>query len=212
MNLYEIFGVRRNASHEAIKKAFRARVKTAHPDAGGTADEFRLVHLAWRVLSDPERRRRYDETGQVEDLAADTAEAKVLSVVAWAFGAALEQLGKRGADLVHSDMIAEMRSALSRRASEASNRATRLSSNRKALSQLLGRFDRRSDGPNLLEEMLSSQIIEIDRMLEKIDEDRRLVERAAKLLEDYSFRYERVMRTMMMGSTSTNSTTSFTSW
>jgi curved DNA-binding protein CbpA len=60
-NYYEILGVERTASGEEIRGAYRRLVQRAHPDTGGTGALFRLVRDAYAVLSDPERRRVYDE-------------------------------------------------------------------------------------------------------------------------------------------------------
>lgn len=60
---YAILGVPPSASLEEIKKAYRAIVRKVHPDVlpgAGTAMLFRLVHEAYTVLSDPERRAEYD--------------------------------------------------------------------------------------------------------------------------------------------------------
>ena len=59
-DLYAVLGVPRDASEARIDSAWRSRVKQAHPDLGGDADEFRDVVVAYRVLSDPSQRRRYD--------------------------------------------------------------------------------------------------------------------------------------------------------
>ncbi len=67
---YATLGVARDASAEDIKKAFRRLARETHPDAnpGDAAAEarFREVAEAYEVLSDPERRRRYDR-GDVSD-------------------------------------------------------------------------------------------------------------------------------------------------
>lgn len=59
---YAVLGVSADADGEAIKIAFRARAKRLHPDANRAPDaeaQFRLLNEAYRVLRDPERRRRY---------------------------------------------------------------------------------------------------------------------------------------------------------
>lgn len=66
-DLYDCLGVSRNADSDEIKKAFRKQVLTHHPDKGGDEEVFKKVSRAYEVLSDPEKRRMYDMTGQVEE-------------------------------------------------------------------------------------------------------------------------------------------------
>ena len=62
-DLYEVLGVARTASPDEIKKAYRRRARESHPDAGGDEEVFKRVTHAHHVLSDPERRARYDRFG-----------------------------------------------------------------------------------------------------------------------------------------------------
>ncbi|MDP3071271.1 MAG: J domain-containing protein [Opitutaceae bacterium] len=64
---YETLGVGRGASAEEIKQAFRALARIHHPDVAknkvtGEA-KFKEINEAYEVLSDPDKRRRYDELG-----------------------------------------------------------------------------------------------------------------------------------------------------
>jgi len=71
---YEVLGVGRDATPEEIKKAFRTLARETHPDANpGDAEaehRFREVAEAYEVLSDPQKRARYDrgETFGGQDL------------------------------------------------------------------------------------------------------------------------------------------------
>lgn len=64
---YEVLGVDKNADEAAIKKAYRALAKKYHPDVNpGDAEaekKFKEASEAYAVLSDPEKRRKYDQFG-----------------------------------------------------------------------------------------------------------------------------------------------------
>ncbi len=61
--LYRILGVEKDSSPSEIKKAFRAKAKKNHPDKDGSPEEFQKIKQAYDVLSDPEKRKEYNETG-----------------------------------------------------------------------------------------------------------------------------------------------------
>ncbi len=64
---YEVLGVGRDADDAAIKKAYRALAKKYHPDMNPGDKEaekkFKEASEAYAVLSDPEKRRQYDQFG-----------------------------------------------------------------------------------------------------------------------------------------------------
>jgi molecular chaperone DnaJ len=64
---YELLGISRGASEEDIKKAYRAAVKKHHPDSnpGDTKAEakFKEINEAYTVLSDADKRAKYDQFG-----------------------------------------------------------------------------------------------------------------------------------------------------
>ena len=58
---YDILGVGRDATQDDIKKAFRKLAAKYHPDAGGDEAKFKEVSEAYTTLSDPEKRKEYDQ-------------------------------------------------------------------------------------------------------------------------------------------------------
>lgn len=63
-DLYHLLGVSPDADAGAIRRAFRSLARTLHPDVNPSTDAatcFSRVSQAHAILSDPERRRRYDE-------------------------------------------------------------------------------------------------------------------------------------------------------
>jgi molecular chaperone DnaJ len=61
---YKILGVDRSADDKAIKTAYRKLARKYHPDVNkGAAERFKEISEAYTVLSDPEKRKRYDTLG-----------------------------------------------------------------------------------------------------------------------------------------------------
>jgi outer membrane protein assembly factor BamB len=60
-NHYQLLGVMADATAGQIRAAYREKAKLAHPDAGGSPELFRQLLDAYQVLSNPVRRRQYDD-------------------------------------------------------------------------------------------------------------------------------------------------------
>lgn len=71
-NYYDILGVSKSASDEEIKKAYRKMAREHHPDVVSDVDKeaaearFKEINEAYRILSDPEKRKMYDQYGTAD--------------------------------------------------------------------------------------------------------------------------------------------------
>ena len=65
---YEVLGVSRDASKDAIKAAYRRLARKYHPDLNPNDKDakrkFQQINEANEVLSDPEKRKKYDQYGK----------------------------------------------------------------------------------------------------------------------------------------------------
>jgi DnaJ-class molecular chaperone len=68
-DLYRVLGVARDADAETLKKAYRKLARRHHPDVNpgdkAAEEKFKQISEAYDVLSDPVKRRNYDEFGEI---------------------------------------------------------------------------------------------------------------------------------------------------
>ena len=90
IDYYKILGIKRDATQEEIKKAYRRLAKRFHPDLNKddpqAKSRFQEINEANEVLSDPEKRRRYDEYGENWKLSEDFGPESNSSCWSYGFG------------------------------------------------------------------------------------------------------------------------------
>lgn len=98
---YEVLGLEKTATPESVKSAYRKLALKYHPDKAGAdnaeaAENFKEISIAHGLLSDPEKRRKYD-VGGFDNLEASDLEVEIdvsqLGVAGVAFAAVFSKLG-----------------------------------------------------------------------------------------------------------------------
>jgi curved DNA-binding protein CbpA len=155
---YLILEVGRAAPAGEIKLAYRRKVQVAHPDRGGDAEAFMLVVKAFGLLSDPDARRLFDETGIIDDEAVKGYRREVAVILADMFDAAVATAVATGLKLEQVDFIKQMTAAVETGLAEARVKLRRIDAEIGALQGLRSRIRRTDADRNLFAERLDTQV------------------------------------------------------
>ncbi len=155
---YALLGITRTAIAIGIRTAYRQRVQVTHPDRGGDPELFIAVARAFSLLSDPEARRLYDETGIVDENGIETLRKDVAAILADMFDAAVSAAMATGLGLDKVDFVAQMRAAVDTGLADARLAEIRADRDVQSLETLRRRVRRHEEGRNLFVDRLDTQI------------------------------------------------------
>lgn len=200
MSPYEILGLEPTATDHQIKVAYRRRAKETHPDGkpGSDGTEFAAVSKAYAILMDPEARKRFDETGSVDDVAPLTVRQHMITSIVALFNAALNAEAQRNTSLQHFDLMEAMRQNMRHNLEEGRKK---LNGFRKSLADrqvLLKRITRKDDGENLFADIIKQQLPELERIRAQADMEVRAMEMAMDELGHYKSEVELIQAMQMM--------------
>ena len=181
MTHYDTLGVPRDADSAAIKRAYRKKSRAAHPDKGGDHTAMVAVNRAFDTLSDPEKRARYDATGE-DDKPQRGIDDQARDAVMQIFTALLDRLGDGdnaleavARQLAHN--LAQIRGSVA----TDEKRITRLERARKRLKA------KRKTARNFLADLLTDQITQTRVRIEDTKRAAQVAERAQELLDDFAW-------------------------
>lgn len=206
---YAILGVSRKARAGTIKTAWRSYAMRHHPDRGGDAAALDEGKRAYALLSDPEARKRYDETGAwpAEKSAHQHPDADLWGPAAELVMAAVLQDEDPGQDILGAvrrhvaGLIGKQRAEMMK-AEAAITRAPKFAE----------RITRKGEGDNVLRRVLEGHADQLRRSAEAMRKRIAHLERMLAFLQGYAWRVDQRPHMMVMrfgGSASTSSTSGF---
>jgi curved DNA-binding protein CbpA len=153
--LYDLLNVLPSATTVEIKASYRAAVKQHHPDRGGNPETFLSVTRAYNVLSDEERRSRYDDTGQIDLEAADESQRDLVSTLSSALDLVLS---RTSLDIATADFVAEMHRLVRTGMEILSEELATIERRLKSLRSARQRLKRKDENADLFLRVIEGQI------------------------------------------------------
>ena len=184
---YQTLGVPDDASPEAIKSAYRALAMKHHPDKGGDAEKFGEITLAYDVLSDPDRRKTYDETGVAGGLSPDAAASRALSIVAGILDATLTMMDAQGIDPSTMDVIAHADAALTAQLAQLAQNKRETQTQIERKRKLLARFKAKPGKTNRITPFLETAARAFEGRLAGLTQEEAATTTALEILRDHEF-------------------------
>lgn len=188
IDLYGALGIDKTADAAAIKRAYRKAAKRAHPDGGGSVEEFALITLAHDCLSDKERRVRYDQTGDVgEKPAIDTQQAQALNAAMDAIQRVLAVAEQKNFPIEQVDVLGDAIKTISNQRSQMALEISKQEANAKKLERLAKRFKAKHSKVDRIGPMLLAQAAGQRHIVEQNQHSMATLKMAIDVLKDHEF-------------------------
>jgi curved DNA-binding protein CbpA len=160
---YETLGIPRDADIKTITRAYRKLARKYHPDSNPgdteTTAKYHAVTSAYELLSDPVRRKRYDETGDVSNHA--TAPGPPMDILQPTLIGIMHNSSEHY--LTDSDVLEKLRGKIAEYLANHRSNLSQLKNAHKKFSKALGRFTVRDGGENYLESVVKHEVERLDR-------------------------------------------------
>jgi hypothetical protein len=200
-DLYNTLGVPVKASMDNIKEAFRKKAKKAHPDRGGDPEEFRALMLAYDILSDEEKRKRYDGGENPDSMSQEQPPIGMIFAI---FNQIIDNIN---ADLIHNDLFEIIRQNIRANIQNMQAQKSTNQNNIKKYGNVIKRIKKSGKSEPYIR-FLEDKIRDCNSVVLQIERNIKTGEDALILLDGCEYDFEPLRRTIILnygdGGTSTS--------
>lgn len=187
MNLYDQLGVHASATKEQIKRAYRKKALKEHPDHGGSEVEFKKTAVAHRILSDDEKRARYDKGENPDSInCVQTDEQKAAELIISIFDKVVEH---NGTDLIRHDLIDIIRCNLVAVKNKAASELAVIDGKIEKFKITIKKINH--PGVNIISRYAASKCADLEKSKCKFQDQIKISDAGIKMLKDYSYNVEK---------------------
>lgn len=188
-DLYSTLGVTRGATPHHIKTAYRRAAAEYHPDRNPgdpqAAERFKAVTNAYEILSDPVRRKRYDETGD-GGATKEQRDRENITILNNFFREVVTGLLQQDSDLDTVDLIGKMRGKIKAALDSIKNDKRATEKALKRARRMSGRFQTKHQ-ENVLESFAREAVANLEGAMRMLVEKGERFQEVHDYLDDYVY-------------------------
>lgn len=187
--LYELLGIPEDASPDEVKKAYRKRAAETHPDRGGDEEEFKEVKAAYMILRDPEKRGRYDDSGDVDG--SGRPEPTEYDIAMQELSSLFQHLLLKNLQRIeHFDIMRGIRTAIDSGERKVSEDIREVDTKRKYFEKARSRLKHKGKNHDILDHVIGAQLQALGRAREPLDKQIKAFQIMRDLVDDYEYECE----------------------
>ena len=180
---YDTVGVDKDADENEIRKAYKTKAQKSHPDKGGDVEKFQALQHAYDVLSDHDRRRRYDN-GEDVGKRTTTLEEKAISTMMQLFAQQLEITNDS------LDMVLAAKTGIEVRMNELLGQKSKAQAYVRKMHHLQKRMHYKGSGRDMFQALTEQRAQAAKDSIEKMTEEDKVLNRALVLVNEYECEVE----------------------
>lgn len=192
LNPYQILGLQTDCLLPEIKRAYKMAAKQFHPDTGGDPKQFALVKMAYDTLKDPDKRKKYDDHGFMDDDAFASKTEKATELLNRLFFSLLQNIEPD--HLANIDFVGSMKINIEQEITKLEQAIASLknaeSQQKKVVKIIEKRLKRKNKAPNLLLIALQQSIANIPNQILHLKSLIEIQKEVFNLANDYTFDFE----------------------
>ena len=188
---YKVLGLEKNATIDEINAAYKKAARWAHPDGGGSAEEFDEIRQAHLILLDPKKRRRFDRDGIVDNNNPDNTTATALQRITMFFVRSVQATvnAPLGLHLHQLDLIQGANSFFDLEIQNHHKQIFELETQVKQFEKALKRLKTKRDR-NVIAELVNHHVSELKSGILAQKREIEIFEEAKLIIKDYAFEQE----------------------
>ncbi len=187
---YKILRVKRTATSEEIKKAYRLLARKCHPDSGGTKEAFDRLNKAYCILISEKRRQHYDKTGDCDNTKPDNNTADMMCALSVCLDEVLVNRANNFQMPPNYDLVKAMTSHLVSKRKNFEEKEGELNKSLDLFKKVSGRFEE-SEGEGALEQITNFHIAQIQQHYNNNKHELDRLTRAIDYLKKCKFKFDK---------------------